>query len=584
MYGPYASDWDGEYFLLNGFDEYEGWPEEIFEEGLYIENRFDGPDADVNWYAYNDFYFDDYYMVNVAEGYLAAEGDFVDEIVANAEQVGFEYVARWDDYEVDDYIYFSISYTRGVTLIKYYFETEPRADAEEAAAAMSAFFSDVCGADVAIPEYELANEYGYFTTYLSDLYYEYYGIFPVFVTGSNIEEMNKYALDFALAGWTLSEGDYEGDYVAKKTFGDYNAIVEIQYDEGDVILVCYVNCNAAGANAAISNFFATEYGLEIVLPVYPANDPLAYFEPTDAYVARYGVYICDVYMTTAEELTEYVASLGQAGWTVYETEDGYLAKKTFGDQDAFIEIYDELEQHNAVELAFHVNYNAAGTTAALLAFFAEEYEVEADLPDYETADPSAYFILEDGYVDSYGVYIFEVDNTNAEELEAFFADLDKAGWAEAEPTYGSVAFSFGTDGLCAILDVDLDYLDQGAVVFYCYADFLLSEITPYNVINYIANMTGGSADEIEDLGDGYYGYMGGYPTESVSIEKLKGWCANYFVPGDTFELVKDWEVVDEDGTERCVYYDAENDVVLVFYVYIYSVYSVFEVMAYPANA
>jgi hypothetical protein len=87
-------------------------------------------------------------------------------------------------------------------------------------------------------------------------------------------------------------------------------------------------------------------------------------------------------------------------------------------------------------------------------------------------------------------------------------------------------------------------------------------LSPEEAITGIAAYWGGSAQEVQS---GVFGAYGAFPASSYSVDDMKGFVSNLFVP-EEFELVNDWAVA-EDGTNSCMY---ANAVLTVLEIYVYA--------------
>ena len=86
-------------------------------------------------------------------------------------------------------------------------------------------------------------------------------------------------------------------------------------------------------------------------------------------------------------------------------------------------------------------------------------------------------------------------------------------------------------------------------------------MSPEEALTKVASYWSGSVVEVET---GVYGVYGAFSAASYSVEDMKGYVSNAFVP-EEFELANDWTVAD-DGTNSCAYINAVSTV-LEFYVY-----------------
>ena len=196
------------------------------------------------------------------------------------------------------------------------------------------------------------------------------------------------------------------------------------------------------------------------------------------------------------------------------------------------------------------------------------------IPEFASANGE--YIFTDYYAEDYGVLLCEVDYATEDELTAYLALLDEAGWSANAPQYnvegGAVSRRLGNEGEVLAVDMwyevaeDNDGNEIPLVALYFYEAFVMGEITPLNVIANIANMIGG---DVEDLGDGEYGVEGSYYASSTPVEKIMGWCESSFTPA-SFEMVVEWtedELSDGTPCYKCAFADFEAGVVIEYTVF-----------------
>ena len=170
----------------------------------------------------------------------------MNEVIANLVAANFldtygigYYISQNSYYEETAYV--TVQLWRGWTVVSFTGEYLINAvSAADAKAAMEEFFAAL-QIDVVAAEYNAEDPEAFIV--LNDSYVASYGIFEVDVFESTAAEMDVFAADMYAAGWTIEDGDYEGDYVA--TWGDTDATVEIQnWNEeegyGYIRLLCYV--------------------------------------------------------------------------------------------------------------------------------------------------------------------------------------------------------------------------------------------------------------------------------------------------------------------------------------------------------
>ena len=238
VYLPY----DDAYFAANGFEKVEGWPADVIELAYEEEYVFGPINENGVWYTnYTTSEYSDGTMRT--RGYLVTEGDFVDEAEDALLSAGFYFEDYYGDWELEDdwYSYLYLSLDRDYTFIKFYgayktIPVEPHTAAEASAAIVDFFANNDIVVDV--PDYETADPEAYFgfrDASAADA-------FEVDVYNSDADEMFDFVVELEAAGWVISDGEYDGDYVAN--FGDTYAQIDVQdwidYSYGCVRLICSV--------------------------------------------------------------------------------------------------------------------------------------------------------------------------------------------------------------------------------------------------------------------------------------------------------------------------------------------------------
>ena len=177
-------------------------------------------------------------------GYLITEGDFTEEVEDALLSAGFIWEDYYEDYELpDDWLtYLYVDLMRDWTVIQFYgsykpIPVEPHT-AAEASAAIVDFYANQ-GMQVEVPDYATADPEAYFGFRDASAV----NGFEVDVYESSAEEMFDFVVELEAAGWVISDGEYEGDYVANVEFDDGSyAQIDVQdwidYSYACVRLIC----------------------------------------------------------------------------------------------------------------------------------------------------------------------------------------------------------------------------------------------------------------------------------------------------------------------------------------------------------
>ena len=305
-----------EYFLANGFEKNEGFPEDVIAEAFFEENRFEGVNVDADWFVstekteYTSGAHVGTYRIT---GYLATAGDCTEELIENILDAGFIWEDWYEDYELpDDYMtYMYVNFTRGYTIVEFYGSYIPTGEVidlpgvDEVNDKIVEYFASQNVA-VAVPEYVSANPNAY--------YEEGYSAGSFYVYGSDVDDMAVFEDALEEAGWEINHySDYYPDDF-KAYFGEDNACIKVVEYSSYVGISCtfeaapapIVKYDIAGLNEFITDLFA-EIDVAVVLPEYPAASE-------DAYYIVEGVN-AKVYGSSKAEMDDFAAAMVELGWT-----------------------------------------------------------------------------------------------------------------------------------------------------------------------------------------------------------------------------------------------------------------------------
>ena len=607
LFGAYANDLDGDYFLGEGYDEFDGFPDEIVEE-LYGDYAFDGANNDGAWYATVSSEYVSYYQQDYVNAVLATEGDFADELIANLEAAGFEEDEGYYALDYDHYV--SVSYARGCTILDCVAWVDVEYGAAEMAGDIEDFFYDYFDIDVTVPLFDAADPDAAYST--SDSYVDSYGVFIAYVDYATQDDLDAYFETAETAGWNIIEGLY-GDDAIQFGEGDECATIEMWYTSsygGYVTMYCYVMeagepaeaVTAADAAQAMLDYWEDEYDFdpdEIALPEYETVN--GEFTLSDQYVESQGFYLVLVSNTTEDEMNNFIDALDDADWTLspLSSVPGYAA--VYGDSGICpaMEIQDELADYDSVAILVYARniveeVTAAGANEKVLEYWGS-LGLDADnipLPVYESENGT--FAADASYVESSGFYLVEIASTTAAEVSAYLSALSTAGWDVKELSSGNgYSATYGTGEDCPTFEIQTQNLAAYGEVYMLYYTkdvIVLDEVTPLSVMQYIIAQIGGSQSWIEKEAEDSYSIILNASTSSISVDDAK----EMFVGAlpESFVLDTDWAVASMPyyssnysgvtNSEGCMYFDEESGVVVEIYVGILSTYTLFEVYTYYA--
>ena len=176
----------------------------------------------------------------------------------------------------------------------------------------------------------------------------------------------------------------------------------------------------------------------------------------------------------------------------------------------------------------------------------------------EDKSATAELVIEDAEASAEGLAAVATD------LAAKFGESFVAGTPEAGEEDNTVVLTLANEvsGIDAQILVGLG--EESGYVATVYVEFHVEPVTgmsPLEAITDFASWFNGQTAEVEE---GVYGTYGFFQASSISVDALKGYVANLFVP-DEFTLAYDWE--ESQGAEVCYYV---NPVGTVLEIYVYS--------------
>ena len=225
--------------LADGYEKVAGFPSDVMDETFGEEDFMDPIADDADWFfkfTKHDSTSEDKYWMST---YLATAGDVTDEFINALLALGFTegYSAGTysKPYGSSDSATVSVRFTRGYTMVGI---TGPwvypnGAPVEEHFAvdtldeAVAALFATE---DIAVEmaEYPAESENAYFMA--SGVSFKIYG--------SNSDEMGAFAEALEAVGWTVGEGNYDGDYRAE--YGEEGAVLYIENWYSYILVKCAI--------------------------------------------------------------------------------------------------------------------------------------------------------------------------------------------------------------------------------------------------------------------------------------------------------------------------------------------------------
>ena len=307
---PYSE----EYFLANGFEKNEGWPEDLIAEAFFEENRFEGANVDADWFVKftkNEYTSGAHVGTYRITGYLATAGDCTEELIENMLAAGFVWEDWYEDYELpnDGMTYNTVEFERGYTILNFHGSYIPTGEVidlprvDEVNDKIAEYYAGQNIA-VAVPEYEAASANAYYEAASDGSYYKIYG--------SNTDEMAVFAAALEAAGWQI---DYYSDYFEddfKAYIGDDNVCLKVEDYYSYVKISCLIEAapvppvqyGVADFDQYVIDTFAS-IDVAVVCAEYTSDNADAYFL-LDGYNAK-------LYGSSKAEMDAFAAAMVELG-------------------------------------------------------------------------------------------------------------------------------------------------------------------------------------------------------------------------------------------------------------------------------
>ena len=348
----------------------------------------------------------------------------------------------------------------------------PSVTPAEAYEALNAFYT-AQGVDVGeIPVYAAADPEARF-----DISESTADAFIIDVYGATIAENDDYADALEAANWKVEDGQYDGEYIAKK--GDAVLyIYDYTYLDGSIRLAFTVKLTAADVSEYVEEYFAS-YGIAASMPLYQAASNDVFYSVEEDF--WYGDFYVYVEGTTAAEMNSFVELLKNNDWKLIATADGayQLAYGDFGIVP-YVIVYDMLEDDGYVMLDFYLGYAKITDNTVLskgIEGFFNGYGLACTVPVYDVADPASYSRADDyQYVDEYTCLV-TIYKTNEDEMDAYADKLAAAGW-DVEYDHGTYYASYGDFGVIPGLIFELT--DDSTVEIQC--TLLFARMDSFDII------------------------------------------------------------------------------------------------------
>ena len=309
---PFTED----YFLANGFEKSEGWPEDVIEAAFFEENRFEGVAKDADWFVEftkTEYTSGQHIGTYRMYGTLATAGDVTEELIENILDAGFIWEDWYEDYELpDDYMtYMTVNYLRGYTVLEFhgsYIPTGEELNLPDVAEINDKIVEYYASQDVAVavPEYVATGTNPYYEAGTTGSTFNIYG--------SNTDDMADFADALEAAGFQIN---YYSDYFEddfKAYIGEDNVCLKVEDYYSYVKISCLFEAAPAPqvrpsyteVDEWIVDIFAS-IDVAVIAAEYECEDETAYFiEQSDYTIKLYG--------SDYDEMAAFVDAMGDFGW------------------------------------------------------------------------------------------------------------------------------------------------------------------------------------------------------------------------------------------------------------------------------
>ena len=305
-----------EYFLANGFEKSEGWPEDVIAEAFFEENRFEGANVNADWFVLtekNEYTSGAHIGTYKMSGYLATAGDCTEELIENILDAGFIWESSVNDYELPDdmWTYMYVNFTRGYTIVEFYGSYIPTGEVielpsvDEVNDKIVEFYA-AQNITVEVPEYVATGNNPYYELGWSE------GSFNIY--GSDTDDMAVFANTLEAAGWQIN---YYSDYFEddfKAYIGDDNVCLKVE----DYYSYVKISCLIEAAPAPVVKYDVADFD-QYVVDVFASKD-VAVVCAEYAAASEDAYFILDgnnakIYGSNKAEMDAFAEAMVELGWT-----------------------------------------------------------------------------------------------------------------------------------------------------------------------------------------------------------------------------------------------------------------------------
>lgn len=452
----YLEPYSAEYFEENGFELSAGWPAEnvaLTLDPLTVE----GVNKDGAWYEsfgeeedeYGLYYYD----------MLATEGSWSLELAANIEAAGFIYDEEYnifvDDLDTQDR-QARIDERDGWTVVSFFGAYRPLPDYEPDLFIQNGYtlnngfpyelMQDAMGQEEIFAGFNEEADWYVSPAPSSGTGYTQTKVWAG-TYGDFLEDADAVLTDFGFVASEDSEGLYTLDIRDDYRVGPAQAYVAFErgwtffnvtgpkiYPDGAPVMYALDQLNDK-----MSAFFKDAYDLDVEFPEYEAANEEAFFE-IDAATKYLTVYGSSTSASdNQEEMHAFAAAIEELGWT--KSISSYSGDATLTKDDMKIVLY-TMSTYFQVRMSYTPKFGLDQLNDKMAAFFAAQYELEVEFPEYVAANEEAYFIQNTSYANYFDVYgSSDGDKTNQEEMHAFAAACEELGWKKNIDTYGDTTLT-----------------------------------------------------------------------------------------------------------------------------------------------
>ena len=453
-----------DYFLENEFEQLAGWPAENVATTL-DPLTVEGVNKDGVWYEMFGEDEDDYglYYYDI----LATEGSYSLELAANIEAAGFVYNEQYnkffDDPETLDR-QVAIEERDGWTVVYMFGAYRPLPDYEPELFIQNGYtlsngfpyelMQDAMGQEEIFAGFNEEADWYVSPAPSSGTGYTQTKIWAG-TYGDFLEDADAVLTDFGFVASEDSEGLYTLDIRDDYRVGPAQAYVAFErgwtffnvtgpkiYPDGAPVMYALDQLDDR-----MEAWFDANGGADFDIPEYECANEEAYFEVSSASTLKVSGSSTSNKENQAE-MHAFAAAMEEDGWTKNISSAGD-ATLTNGDYKVVLYTY---SAYFEVRLTYTPKFAIDQLDDYMEYYFADAFELDVEIPEYAAANEEAYFTINasnPANVDVYGSSVYTSAKDKLEEMHAFAAAMEEAGWTKVINSSGDATLT--KDGMKVVL-------------------------------------------------------------------------------------------------------------------------------------